>query len=342
LRVLVLGGTRFIGRRLVEALLARGHKVTLFNRGRTLHPFGNRTGRVVGERKSAADLARAAHAGRDAVFDFLSYDAEDARLAVEAFAGRTAHFVHISTCSVYWCTGDFPCPVSEEAFDGPRDFDERPGSIEYAYGFAKRKAEEVLFAARAERGFPLTAIRMPIVGGEADPSLRYISYFHRIDDGRPLVLPDSGAACFRHMYVGDAAETLADLPGKAAAVGRAYNLACEEILDLRRVVAMSAELLGRKAATVPIPMEVLDARGLDRSFSPFSQPASQVPAIGRAKAELGYRPTPHADWLARTVRWYRDTYRAGPPPQYAHREKEIEVMEAYVREVGLRVPGPSS
>ena len=123
MKVLVLGGTRFIGRRLVESLLARGHRVTLFNRGQRLHPFGNRVSRVTGDRKNAADLARAAHAGRDAVYDFLSFDAGDSRLAVEAFAGRTDHFVQISTCSVYWCTGDFPCPVSEEEFDRLRDFE---------------------------------------------------------------------------------------------------------------------------------------------------------------------------------------------------------------------------
>jgi len=338
LKVLVLGGTRFIGRRLVETLLERGHRVTIFNRGQTLHPFGNRVARIIGNRKSAADLARAAHAGKDAVFDFLSYDAEDARLAVEAFAGRTAHWVHVSTCSVYWCTGDFPCPVPEEDFDRLGDFQERPGSIEYAYGYNKRKAEEILLAAHRERGFPFTAIRMPIVGGEADPTLRHISYFHRIEDGRPLVLPDAGVASFRQCYVGDAASTMADLPGKSHAIGRAYNLACEEILELWCVVAMSADLLGRKVATVPIPMQVLDARGLDRSFSPFSQPVSQVPAIDRAKAEIGYRPTPHADWLSRTVRWYRDTYRAGPPPQCAHREKEIQIMNAYLEDLSLPAP----
>jgi len=338
LKLLVLGGTRFIGRRLVEALLARGHKVTLFNRGQKLDPFGNRVGRVLGDRKNPRDLGRAAHAGRDGIFDFLAYDAGDAALAVEAFAGRTAHFVHISTCSVYWCTGDFPSPVGEEDFERLSDFEERPSSIEYAYGYAKRKAEEVYAAAGREREFPFTAIRMPIVGGEADPTLRHISYFHRIDDGRPLVLPDSGVACFRQMYVGDAAETLADLPGKSVALRRAYNLACDEILDLKRVVAMSAGFLGRPVETIPIPLAVLDARGLDRSFSPFTQPVSQIPSIDRAKAELGYRPTPFAAWLERIARWYRDLYRAGAPPQYAHRERELALAAEYTAALGAGAP----
>jgi len=300
-------------------------------------------GRSSGASCLAAAIARlrcqfAAHAGRDGVFDFLSYDAADATLAARAFTGKTAHFIHISTCSVYWCTGEFPCPVGEEEFDRFGDFDERPGSIEYAYGYAKRKAEEALIAAHREDKLPATAIRMPVVGGEADPSLRHISYFHRIDDGGPLVLPDSGVAGFRQMYVDDAAETLADPPGKTVAMGRAYNLACEEILDLRGIIAMSAHFLGRKVATLPISFHLLDAKGLDRSFSPFSQPISQIPSIERAKSELGYHPTRYSVWLERVVRWYRDFHRAGPPPQYAHRERELAIADEYLRALRLEPP----
>lgn len=338
MKALVLGGTRFIGRRLVEALLKRGHRVTILTRGQKLDPWGSRVSRLVGDRRSREDLARAAHGGKDAVFDMLSYGIEDASLAVDAFSGRTAHFIQISTCSVYWCTGDFPCPVFEEEFERFGEFGERPGCIEYAYGYGKRRAEETLFEAHRRSGFPVTTIRMPIVAGEADPSGRYFAYFHRMEDGRPLILPDAGATPFRHVYVGDVAELLADLPGKAHAIGRAFNLACAEILDLRSVVTMAAEMLGRSVATVPIPLQLLDARGLDRSFSPFTQPASQVPAIRRARLDLGWDPTPYAVWLKRTVRWYRDYYRAGDPPGYEHRRRELEILRAYLEETGLPAP----
>jgi len=331
-KVLVLGGTRFIGRRLVEALLEHGHRVTIFTRGTKLDPWGNRVSRITGDRKSAKDLARTAHAGKDAVFDLLCYDEEDARLALEAYSGRTAHFVHVSTCSVYWCTGDFPVPVPEEDFDRLDEFPERPGSIEYAYGYAKRMAERVFVAAGKERGFPATRIRMPIVGGEADPSTRYFAYFHKIRDGKPLVLPDGGRLRFRHCYVGDAAATMAALPGNGSAIGRAYNLACAEELTLAAIVEKSAKLMGIDGVeTAGIPMKELDALGLDRAFSPFSQPAEQLPAIERARAELGYRPTPYDEWLERTVRWYVDYYRAGDPDAYAHRAKELQVLEAWRR-----------
>jgi nucleoside-diphosphate-sugar epimerase len=331
-KCLVLGGSRFIGRRLVEMLLQAGHRVTLMNRGRRMDPFGARVSRIKGDRSHPEDLARAAHAGRDAIFDFLCYDAAGARMAIEAFEGRTARYVMISTGSVYWCTGDFPCPVPEEDFDRLGDFEERPGSIEYAYGYGKRKAEEALFAAHRRGSLPVTACRLPIVGGVMDPTLRYISYFYRIDDGSPLILPGGGLSEFRHVWVDDVAAMLEKIPTIPAAAGRAYNLAAGEIVTLASVVRLSARLLQRELRTVDVRFSELRSRGLDPSFSPFSQAVSQVPAIDRARAELGWEPSPYADWVEAQAKWYRDFYRAGPPPQYAHREKELEVLAAWERD----------
>lgn len=341
MKVLVLGGSRFIGRRLVEKLLEAGHRVTVMNRGRRMDPFGARVARIKGDRRSPADLAKAAHAGRDAVYDLLCYDGEEAAMAVEAFAGRTARYVMISTGSVYWCTGEFPCPVPEEEFDRLGDFHERPGSIEYAYGYAKRKAEETLFRAHAAGRLPVTTCRLPIVGGQMDPTLRYFSYFYRIDDGRPLVLPGGGVAKFRHVWVDDVAALLPRIPEIDRAAGRAYNLASEESVDLAGLVRAAAGFLDRKVATAGIPFDDLAGRGLDPEFSPFGQRVSQVPAIDRARAELGWKPTPWAEWAGGLARWYRDFYRAGPPPQYVHREKELSVLKEWLEEQGLPWPEPA-
>jgi len=336
-KVLVFGGTRFIGRRLVGDLVAAGHTVTLYNRGVTPDPFGGAVERIQGDRRSPADLLSGLSRREfDAVYDFLSYAAADARLAIESLAGRVGHFVHISTCSVYWCTGDFPCPVPEEEFDRLGDIPEQPGSIEYDYGYNKRKAEETLFAAHTTSGFPVTTIRLPIVGGEGDPTLRYASYCARVSDGGPLILPDGGYAPFRHVYVADAARMLAALPGIPRAVGQAYNLACDEILSVRFVVARIADLLGRSVDTVEIPMPALEALGVGAAFSPFTQRAAQVPAIFKARGDLAWTPTPYIEWLERTVRWCMDARRspAGPPPAYAHRESELAAAERFRRGLG--------
>ncbi len=339
MNILVFGGTRFIGRRLVGDLVAAGHRVILYNRGVTPDAFGGTVERIKGDRRSPADLLSGlARREFDAVYDFLSYEAADARLAIDSLAGRVGHFVHISTCSVYWCTGDFPCPVPEEDFDRISDFPERPGSIEYDYGYNKRKAEEALLAAHKERGFPATTIRLPIVGGENDPTLRYASYCLRVSDGGPLVLPDGGYASFRHVYVADVVRMLAALPGIPRAVGQAYNLACEEILSVRSVVAQIAALLDRRVDTVEIPTPALRALGAGTAFSPFTQQAAQVPAIFKARRDLAWAPTPYREWLQNTVRWCMDARRSRgvAPPAYAHRESELAAARTYRR--ALRSP----
>ncbi len=332
MRLLVLGGSRFIGRRLVTELLSAGHRVTLFNRGRADDGHGPAVERLRGDRRSARDLSAALSEREfDAAYDFLSYNAADARLAVEALSGRVGHLIHISTCSVYWCTGDFPCPVREDDFGRHGDFAEQPGSIEYEYGYNKRKAEEVLFAAHREKGFPVTAIRLPNVGGEGDPTLRWASYAMRIADGRPLILPDGGFAPFRQVYVGDAARALAGLPSVPGSVGQAYNLAGGEILSVRVLVLAMAELLGREVETVEIPCAELRAMGLGTRFSPFTQRAGQVPAIEKAQRDLGWISTPFRQWLGPTVGWSLDPARAeaGRPDAYACRSEELEAIERY-------------
>jgi len=333
MRALILGGSRYIGRRLAAELADAGHQVTLFNRGRAGDGLGDRVERLRGDRRSAADL-RATLERRefDVAYDFLAYDAGDTLLAVEALSCRVGHFVHISTCSVYWCTGDFPCPVPEEDFARLSDFEERPGSIEYAYGYAKRKAEEALFAAHARSGFPATAIRIPIVAGEDDYTKRYASYCLRVADGQPLILPDGGFAPFRHVYVGDVTRTLASLPSVPAAIGQAYNLACDEILSVRIVVDGIAGLLGRRPEIVDAPTGLLKSIMSGEAvagFSPLSQRAAQIPSVRKARRELGWSPTPFPVWLERAVRWAVDANDSWtePPPACAWRAMELETVE---------------
>lgn len=339
MRALILGGSRYIGRRLVPRLLERGHAVTLYNRGRTPDDFGDRVRRLRGDRRCAADLSAAfAHRSFDVTYDFLCFDANDAGAIATALRGRVGHFVQISTCSVYWCTGDFSCPVREEEFDRFDDFPQRPTSIEYAYGYGKRKAESRLRRAALEGDFAVTLIRLPIVAGESDPGLRHASYCARVMDGRPLVLPDGGLTPFRHVYVGDVARTLADIAGSGAASGEAFNLASREILSVRRLVRDIAGLLRKVPQTVDIPLSLLrrmDASMSATDFSPFTQAAPQIPAIGKAEGRLAWDPTPYETWLEGIVRWWVDSgSKAGDtPPACLHRDRECELAARFQQAV---------
>lgn len=339
MKILVLGGSRYIGRRLVSDLLDQGHDVTLYNRGRTEDGFGDGVQRLQGDRRSLRDMSAAfMREDFDIAYDFLCFDAEDARTLTTALGKHVGRLVLISTCSVYWCTGDFPCPVPEDDFDRFGDFVERPSSIEFEYGYGKRKAERRLRDAAGEDAFSLTIFRLPIVAGESDPSLRHASYCARLNDGRPLILPDGGLAPLRQVYAGDVTRALANLAGSKRSADGAFNLASTEILSVRSLLHDIAELMGRNPETVEIPVPLLrrmSSREDATVFSPFTQSAAQVPAIDKARRELGWRPTPYKVWLERIVRWWVDSgSKAGRiPPAYMHRDHEIKMIERFRRAV---------
>src|SRR3954470_6453882 len=101
MHALIIGGTQFVGALLTWRLLARGDTVTLFNRGVTPDPFGDRVERLRGDRTTPDLAQRLAGARFDAVIDFAAFTGEDARGAIAALGDRAGHYVFISTGQVY-------------------------------------------------------------------------------------------------------------------------------------------------------------------------------------------------------------------------------------------------
>ncbi|MBN2198629.1 MAG: NAD-dependent epimerase/dehydratase family protein [Candidatus Aminicenantes bacterium] len=330
MNVLVVGGTRFLGWHIVRRLLEDGREVTLFNRGLTPDDFGGEVRRLRGDRRDGcAFRVLAGSRDWDAVVDLIAYDAGDSRSAVDVFRERVGHFLHISTGAVYIVTRDYPCPLREEDYD--RELSPRPAADDglWLYGTKKREAEDVLNAAHAEHGFPATSLRLPIVLGERDYTLRAYSYFLRVEDGKTVILPDGGLCPSTYVYAGDVAAAVSANLGNAASFGRAYNLAQAEIVSLREFVRKSASALGANPEIADIPKDVLDRTGWGRGFSPFSVRRPFVLSIERAAREWGFVPSPFDEWLRATALWFRDRYRGPLPENYLRREEEAEMARRY-------------
>ena len=101
--ILVIGGTRHVGKLLVQRLLGAGHQVTIATRGRTPDPFGARIRRIRVDRRDEAAMRRAFAGieGYDVVFDQMCYSPLDAAIAVRVFAGRVKRYIMASTVDVY-------------------------------------------------------------------------------------------------------------------------------------------------------------------------------------------------------------------------------------------------
>ena len=331
MRVLVVGGTRFMGYHLAWRLLAAGHAVTLLNRGNHPDPFGDRVERLRADR-TTPELARVL-AGRsfDAAVDFTAFRRADAASAMAALDGRAGHYVMISTGQVYLVKdgviGGPARTFREEDYDGPLMPEPPAGDRDrgdWDYGVGKRGAEDALAEAWEAHRFPSTRIRIPIVNGERDHTRRLEGYVRRVLDGGPVLLPDGGDARVRQVYAGAVASTIAGLLGREAAFGRAFNLCQDETPTLAELVSLIAEIAGAEARLADVPAAEMARAGLDPvAASPFSTRWKSFLDPSLAQAELGFRHPPLREYLQRTVGWMLAEWRADAPAGYAQRAAEL-------------------
>jgi len=327
--VLVIGGSRFMGRRLTFRLLAAGHRVTLLNRGLAADPFRQAVRRLRADRHgpSFADALKGLRF--DAAVDFQAFSAADARSAVDALRGRLGHYVAVSSGQVYLVRqgGDSTPPWTEEDYPGPLTAEpEHPDDHgEWLYGVGKRAMEDVLREACAREAFPATVLRLPIVEGEGDPSRRLESYIWRLLDGGPLLLPDAGTLV-RHVYAGDVARSIGDILGAPRTFGEAYNLCQDEMPTLQEFIELLGDILGASGPVIPTTRARLVAHGLDpRAVSPFSTPWMSLLDPAKAQRDLGFRHEPLREYLGHIAGSILAHAPTEPPRGYALRAEELAV-----------------
>ncbi len=220
MNILVLGGTQFVGRHIVLAALAAGHRVTTFTRGRTPDELPDEVERLHGDRGS--DLSALEGRTWDACVDVSGYLPRVVRASAEALARSVGRYLFISTVSVY---ADFSAaPITEESalIELPDPTTENIGE---AYGGLKVLCERAVQAVFGER---TTIVRPDIVAGPYDPTGRYTYWPLRLAQGGQVLAPGDGLDLVQYVDARDlAAFTLhlltQDQGGVYNAVGAAYT-----------------------------------------------------------------------------------------------------------------------
>ena len=182
MKILVLGGTRFFGKKLVQLLIEEGHDVTIATRGNVQHTFGQKVNQVIVDRTNAESLKKAVgNENWDIIYDNICYSPNEALAACELFEGKTKKYVLTSTLSTV--DQQLGADIPEEAFD-PFNYEIRYGNRDdFSYGEGKRQAEAVFFQ---KAGFPVVAVRFPIVLGEDDYTKRLHFHIERVANEKAI------------------------------------------------------------------------------------------------------------------------------------------------------------
>ncbi|MEO0489293.1 MAG: NAD-dependent epimerase/dehydratase family protein, partial [Cyanobacteria bacterium J06659_2] len=207
MRILVMGGTRFIGVSLTKLLVAQGHEVVLFNRGNKPAPVEGLQ-QIQGDRKDAAQLKdKLAGESFDAIFDNNGRELSDTQPLIELFNGKLQHFVYVSSAGVYLKSDQMP-HIEGDAVD--------PNS--------RHKGKFQTEAYLESQGVPFTAVRPVYIYGPQNYNDLEAWFFDRITRDRPLPIPGSGMALTQLGHIEDLAQAMVAVLGNSQAIGQVYNI----------------------------------------------------------------------------------------------------------------------
>jgi nucleoside-diphosphate-sugar epimerase len=346
MRVLIIGGTGFIGPYVVRRLRELGHEVTLFHRGQTADDMPSDIRQIHGDRRNLEQSRREfAALTPDAVLDMFPFAEQDARSLVDVNRGIAGRVVAISSQDVYRAYGRLlhiepgppdPTPLAEDAPLRERLYPYRQGTPHadddpdrWQDDYDKIPVERVILG---EPDLPGTILRLPMVYGPRDEQHRTFEYLKRMDDGRPAILLDQAVARWRWTrgYVENVADAIALTVTQGAAVGRVYNVGEPEALTMAEWVAAIGSAAGWQGSIVAVPAERLP----DRLRSNLDTRQDVVTDSTRIRQELGYTErVSREEALARTIAWQR----ANPPRGIAQFDYAAE--DAILAEPGHGEPG---
>jgi 2'-hydroxyisoflavone reductase len=303
MRILVLGGTSFVGRAIVEAARIGNHDVTLFSRGRTGSDLFPGVPRLIGDRDSG-DYRTLAGTSWDAVVDVSAYVPRQVREVIGALGDGVGRYLFISTGAVYDRFAAKPDAAEDSPLLAPENTTEE---ITFAtYGPLKVACEDVV---RARYGDQATVVRPGIVAGPHDNSDRFTYWVRRAARGGRVALTGDPDAPVQVVDSRDLAALVVallvdDRPGTFNAVGPA------EPTTLAGLIRICAQAAGSEVEVVTVPAETATPLPLvqrDATWNVMSRRSS-----ARARA-VGLPSTPLSTTAADVLAWDRD--RGEPPLQ---------------------------
>ena len=323
MKILILGGPKFLGRAMIDSALAAGHHVTVFNRGQTNADLYPAVEKLRGDRDGQLDTLKDRE--WDAVIDNSGYVPRIVRQSADLLAGHVGKYIFISSISVY---ADLSQPGIDEDAPVATLEDETTEDIASAYGGLKVLCEQTVQDIYADQTL---VIRPGLIVGPHDPSHRFTYWATRAAQGGDMLAPQSADYPMQVIDVRDLAAwtiRMAEANGSGVfnATGPAIPLTFGEMLNTAREVAQS------NANPVWVSEEFL----LEHEVAPWSEIPLWLPGnsgwsqvnIDRALA-AGLTCRPLDETMRDTITWAKTQELPDPPPAGLSHDREAELLRKW-------------
>ena len=305
-RVLVIGGTQFVGRLLVERLVKAGHEVSVLHR-KPQHNFPKRVHNFVGDRNDAGSIRKAIGTTRfEVVFDNV-YDWErgttgaQVEATAQIFDGRVSRYIFMSSVAAY---GDGLNHHEGDAL--------APDDHSNVYARNKAMSERALFRLHQRTGFPVVTLRPPFVYGPGNPFYREAFFWDRYRAGRPVILPSEGHRLMQFIYVGDLVELAMRTMELKNSIGHAFNAANPRPITQHELVLDLAQAANiKEPQIVSIPREIIYRAGGQATgghklyFGQYYDVPAITQIVTKAQRMLSFKPTDFLTGLKTEYRAYQ-------------------------------------
>jgi nucleoside-diphosphate-sugar epimerase len=338
MRLLIIGGTGFIGAHVTRQLAESGHEVTVFHRG-DVPPRDAGVCELRGDRHDLAAHASALERlAPDVVVDMILSSGTQCRALVDTMTGRAGRLVVISSQDVYRATGVFhgsepgplePQPLTEESPLRTRLQTYPPAVVSMLKGvfaWLDDEYDKVSVEKEAQRDprLPVTILRLPMVYGPGDPLHRMFPIVKRVDDRRPVILLPEPFAAWRGTrgFVEDVAAGIVLAATSTRAAGRIYNLGEAPMSELAWTECVAAAA-GFNGWVKVLP----DSRIPAHLRVPGNPDQHWAASTARIRHELQFSEHVSADEaVRRTVAWQRAHPPAHvDPAQFDYRAEDLAV-----------------
>jgi len=235
MRILIMGGTRFIGVYLTKALVEQGHEVVLFNRGKKPAPIEG-IQQIHGDRQDIEQLTEKLKEEQfDVIYDNNGRELSDTKPLVELFKDQLKHFIYVSSAGVYLKSDQMP-HIEGDAVD--------PNS--------RHKGKFETEAYLAESGVPWTAIRPVYIYGPQNYNPLEAWFFDRIVRDRVIPIPGNGLHFTQFGHVQDLASAMVAVLDNPQAIGQIYNISGDRYVTFDGLAKAAAIAAGKSADDLKI------------------------------------------------------------------------------------------